>query len=57
MAFYVVADADTVVGFRYAGVPGKMVTNASEAAAELDRLVAEGTRAIVTVPTSLPRTA
>jgi V/A-type H+-transporting ATPase subunit F len=39
--FYVIADQDTVVGFRYAGVRGVVVNSPEEAAAELDRLAAE----------------
>ncbi len=39
MDFYVVADEDTVVGFRYAGVPGVIVRTNAQAGAELDRLV------------------
>ena len=39
MDFYVVADEDTVAGFRYVGIPGVVVRNATEAEAELDRLV------------------
>ena len=38
MDFYVVADEDTVQGFRYAGIRGVAVRNAQEAAAELARL-------------------
>ncbi len=38
MDFYVLADHDTVQGFRYAGLRGMAVTDPAEAAAELDRL-------------------
>jgi vacuolar-type H+-ATPase subunit F/Vma7 len=38
MEFYVVADEDTVQGFRYAGIAGAVVRDGREAAAELDRL-------------------
>jgi vacuolar-type H+-ATPase subunit F/Vma7 len=38
MDFYVVADEDTVQGFRYAGIPGFTVKAPQEAAAELNRL-------------------
>jgi len=31
LAYYVIADEDTVLGFRYAGVPGEVVTRAQEA--------------------------
>lgn len=47
MDFYVVADEDTVVGFRYAGVRGRIVSNADEAAREFDRLAAEKPQLIV----------
>jgi V/A-type H+-transporting ATPase subunit F len=36
--FYVIGDEDTVQGFRYVGIPGKVVTGAQQAAAELARL-------------------
>ena len=38
MDFYVVADEDTVLGFRYAGIPGVIVNTEAEAAREFDRL-------------------
>lgn len=38
MEFYVVADDDTVQGFRYAGIRGLAVKDPNEAAAELQRL-------------------
>lgn len=38
MDFYVVADRDTVVGFRYVGVSGVVVDGPDEARAELERL-------------------
>lgn len=47
MDFYVVADEDTVVGFGYAGIPGVIVRDAQEAAAELDRLVGSQAELIV----------
>ena len=47
MDFYVVADEDTVVGFRYAGVPGTIVHTAGQAGAELDRMVEQQKRIII----------
>lgn len=42
MPFHVVADEDTVIGFRHAGVEGTVVEKPEEAARELDRLAEEG---------------
>jgi V/A-type H+-transporting ATPase subunit F len=47
MDFFVVADEDTVVGFRYAGVPGVIVRTSTQAGAELDRLASEQRRIII----------
>jgi V/A-type H+-transporting ATPase subunit F len=47
MDFYVVADEDTVVGFRYAGVPGTIVHTAGQAADELDRMVEQKSKIII----------
>ena len=47
MDFYVVADADTVVGFSYAGIAGAVVRTPAEAAAELDRLAQSQAELIV----------
>jgi V/A-type H+-transporting ATPase subunit F len=49
MNFYVVADEDTVVGFRYAGVDGVIVDSPEQARRELDRLAAEKAELIVIV--------
>jgi V/A-type H+-transporting ATPase subunit F len=49
MDFYVVADEDTVVGFRYAGVDGVIVDEPEDAARELDRLAAENAELIVII--------
>ncbi len=50
MDFYVVADEDTVVGFRYAGVPGVIVRTAAQAGAKLDRLT-KAQRKIIIITT------
>lgn len=47
MDFYVVADEDTVAGFRYAGLRGMVVTTADAARAELQRLADEDAELIV----------
>ncbi len=47
MGFHVVADEDTVVGFRYAGVPGTIVRSAAEARRELDRLASGDEKTII----------
>ncbi|MCK4375048.1 MAG: V-type ATP synthase subunit F [Candidatus Brocadiae bacterium] len=47
MDFYVVADEDTVAGFRYVGIPGVVVADAEQAAAELDRLARSQAELIV----------
>ena len=47
MDFYVVADRDTVAGFRYAGVPGLIAESAEEARAELQRLADKDAQLIV----------
>jgi V/A-type H+-transporting ATPase subunit F len=49
MDFYVVADEDTVVGFRYAGVEGIIVDSPEDAGRELDRLAAEKAELIVII--------
>ena len=47
MDFYVVADEDTVVGFRYAGVAGTIVHTPGQAADELDRMVEQKSKTII----------
>jgi vacuolar-type H+-ATPase subunit F/Vma7 len=47
MEFYVVADEDTVTGFRYAGVRGTVVRTPDEARAAFRRLVSEGRDLII----------
>jgi V/A-type H+-transporting ATPase subunit F len=40
-AYYVIGDEDTVLGFRYGGVPGEVVSNTQEARQALARAVAQ----------------
>ncbi|HOA62589.1 MAG: V-type ATP synthase subunit F [Verrucomicrobia bacterium] len=47
MKFYCIADEDTVRGFRLAGVEGRVVTSASEAAEALDATVADPEHGVV----------
>jgi vacuolar-type H+-ATPase subunit F/Vma7 len=49
MEFHVVADEDTVTGFRFAGVRGTVVADADEAGAVLDQLAAEHAEQVVIV--------
>ena len=49
MGFYVIADEDTVAGFRFAGVPGTAVRTPREAESELDRVVARAGQDIIIV--------
>ncbi|MHC4591951.1 MAG: V-type ATP synthase subunit F [Planctomycetota bacterium] len=57
MDFYVVADEDTVQGFRYVGIPGIVVETPEEAAAELDRLTASEAELIVITTERMAATA
>jgi vacuolar-type H+-ATPase subunit F/Vma7 len=45
--YYVVADEDTVLGFRYAGVPGEAVEGAEQARRVFDRVCRSGKYDIV----------
>ncbi len=56
MDFYVVADADTVQGFRYAGISGTIVDDAQAAAAELERLASEGAELIIIITEQIAET-
>ncbi|MHC4480419.1 MAG: V-type ATP synthase subunit F [Planctomycetota bacterium] len=47
MEFYVIADRDTVQGFRYAGITGAVAESADEAASELNRLAEREAELIV----------
>jgi V/A-type H+-transporting ATPase subunit F len=49
LAYYVIGDEDTVLGFRYAGVPGEVVTNTQQAREALARAVAERRARILVV--------
>lgn len=42
MHYYVIGDEDTVLGFRFAGVPGEVVATASEAHDALQRVLRAG---------------
>ncbi|MHC5034928.1 MAG: V-type ATP synthase subunit F [Planctomycetota bacterium] len=57
MDFYVVADEDTVQGFRYVGIPGIVVETPEEAAAELNRLTASEAELIVITTEQIAATA
>ena len=47
MDFYVVADEDTVAGFRYAGVEGIVARSPGKLGDVLDRMVEEGRQVIL----------
>ena len=47
MKFYCIADEDTVRGFRLAGVEGRVVTSASEAAEALEATAADPANGVV----------
>ncbi len=47
MKFYCIADEDTVRGFRLAGVEGRVVTSAPEAAEALDQATARAEHGVV----------
>ena len=49
MRYYVIGDEDTVIGFRFAGVPGEIVGTADEARAALARLAREGNVTILII--------
>lgn len=49
MEYFVLGDEDTVLGFRYAGVDGKVVTTAEDAHATLDEQVARGRVGVILV--------
>jgi V/A-type H+/Na+-transporting ATPase subunit F len=49
MDFYVIADRDTVTGFKLAGVDGYATDNARDAAAALDRIAEESPDRIVII--------
>lgn len=42
MQYYVIGDEDTVLGFRFAGVPGEIVRTADEARAALEKFKRPG---------------
>ena len=47
MSYYVVADEDTVLGFRYAGVPGEVVAGSEQAREVFGRVCDSGKYGIV----------
>jgi V/A-type H+-transporting ATPase subunit F len=47
MRYHVIGDEDTVLGFRYAGVPGEIATTADEARSALQRVLRLGDVAIL----------
>ena len=47
MSYYVIADEDTVLGFRYAGVPGEVVESPQQARAAFNRACRSGSRDII----------
>ena len=47
MDFYVIGDQDTVLGFRYAGIPGTTVETADEAAGALADVTGSGKASII----------
>ncbi|MFH1549159.1 MAG: V-type ATP synthase subunit F [Planctomycetota bacterium] len=49
MKFFVIGDSDTVLGFRYAGIEGRVVSDADEAAAALREAVARSDIGIVII--------
>lgn len=49
MGFYVIGDEDTVLGFRHAGVQGRVVENGDEAAEVLDEVFEPGDESIIIV--------
>lgn len=49
MRYHVIGDEDTVLGFRYAGIPGEIVANAEEARAALERADRDPDLAIIII--------
>jgi len=49
MRYHVVGDEDTVLGFRYAGVPGEIVATADEARAALEQFKRPGDVAVLII--------
>ena len=47
MSYYVLADEDTVLGFRYAGVPGEVVEGSEQAQRVFERVCGAGEYDIV----------
>ncbi len=49
MRYHVIGDEDTVLGFRFAGVPGQVVTTADEARAALEPFRPPGDVAVLII--------
>jgi len=49
MKFFVIGDSDTVLGFRYAGIEGRVVADADEASVALREAVARSDIGIVII--------
>lgn len=49
MRYHVIGDEDTVLGFRYAGIPGDVVETPAEARAALDRANRDSEIAIIII--------
>ena len=47
MSYYVIADEDTVLGFRYAGVPGEVVEGSEQARRAFERVCGSGQYSLV----------
>jgi vacuolar-type H+-ATPase subunit F/Vma7 len=56
MDLYVIGDEDTVLGFRYAGIPGRVVEGGEEAAEVLDEVYESGEEEIIIMTEQLANT-
>lgn len=56
MEYFVIADEDTVLGFRYAGVHGKAVRTPDEARAALAEQLAAGRAAVILITDEIAKT-
>jgi V/A-type H+-transporting ATPase subunit F len=53
MGFFVIGDEDTVLGFRHAGVQGRVVQDSKEAAEVLDDVFQAGDQSIIIITEKL----